>query len=129
MEIVHFTTNTGIKLTVNESRCNGDTTNVRSKLWRKTTQNGSDEIPNWILRDYATTLAPPVCAIFNSSVREGIVPQLVPLEMRRHMTSIQSATAEAHSQRPAANITHAGIVKVLGAFHLRLDNGHRRRPR
>ncbi|KAK2190397.1 hypothetical protein NP493_82g04019 [Ridgeia piscesae] len=49
------------------------------------------------------------------------------MEMRRHKTSIQSATAEAHSQRPAANITHY-IVTVLGAFHLRLDNVHRRRP-
>ena len=39
MEIVHCTTNIGIKLTVNESRCNGDTTNVRSKLWRKITRN------------------------------------------------------------------------------------------
>ncbi|KAK2176530.1 hypothetical protein NP493_657g00006 [Ridgeia piscesae] len=37
---------------------------------------GPDKISNRILRDYATTLAPPVCAIFNSSLREGIVPQL-----------------------------------------------------
>ena len=37
---------------------------------------GPDETPNSILRDYATTLAPPLCAIFNSSLREGIVPQL-----------------------------------------------------
>ena len=89
---------------------------------------GPDEIPNWILRDYATSLAPPVCAIFNSSLREEIVPPQL-WKFWRHKTSIQSATAKAHSQRPAANITHAGIVKVLGAFHLRLDNGHRRRPR
>ena len=37
---------------------------------------GPDEIPNWILHDYATILAPPVCAIFNSSLREGTVPVL-----------------------------------------------------
>ena len=37
---------------------------------------GLDEIPNWILHDYATILAPPVCAIFNSSIREGTVPAL-----------------------------------------------------
>ena len=37
---------------------------------------GPDEIPNWILHDYATILAPPVCAIFNSSLREGTVPAL-----------------------------------------------------
>ncbi|KAK2158205.1 hypothetical protein NP493_1814g00003 [Ridgeia piscesae] len=34
---------------------------------------GPDEIPNWILRDYATIFAPPVCVIFNSSLREGTV--------------------------------------------------------
>ena len=37
---------------------------------------GPDEIPNWILHDYAAILAPPVCAIFNSSLREGTVPVL-----------------------------------------------------
>ena len=38
---------------------------------------GPDEIPNWILHDYAAILAPPVCAIFNnSSLREGTVPAL-----------------------------------------------------
>ena len=37
---------------------------------------GPDEIPNWILHDYATILAPPVCAIYNSSLREGTVPML-----------------------------------------------------
>ena len=50
------------------------------------------------------------------------------MEMRRHKTSTQNTTTEAHSQRPAANIIHAVIVQVLGATHLRLDNGHRRRP-
>ena len=37
---------------------------------------GPDEIPNWMLHDYAAILAPPVCAIFNSSLREGTVPAL-----------------------------------------------------
>ena len=37
---------------------------------------GPDEIPNWILHDYATILAPPACAIFNSSLREGTMPAL-----------------------------------------------------
>ena len=38
---------------------------VSDSLSRIKTNNaaGPDEIPNWILRDYATTLAPPVCAI------------------------------------------------------------------
>ncbi|KAI0218023.1 hypothetical protein LSAT2_030238 [Lamellibrachia satsuma] len=37
---------------------------------------GPDEIPNWILHDYAAILAPPVCTIFNSSLREGTAPAL-----------------------------------------------------
>ena len=35
-----------------------------------------DNIPNWILRDCASLLAGPVCAIFNSSLRDGYVPPL-----------------------------------------------------
>ena len=37
---------------------------------------GPDEIPNWILHDYGTILAPPICAIFNSGLRERTVPML-----------------------------------------------------
>jgi hypothetical protein len=35
---------------------------------------GPDNIPNWILKDGACLLASPVCAVFNSSLREGYVP-------------------------------------------------------
>ena len=37
---------------------------------------GPDDIPNWILRDHAINLAPPICAIFNDSIREGYIPAL-----------------------------------------------------
>jgi hypothetical protein len=37
---------------------------------------GPDALPNWIIRDFFHILAPPVCAIFNSSIREGVVPLL-----------------------------------------------------
>ena len=50
---------------------------------------GPDEIPNWILCDYATSLAPPVCAIFNSSLREGIVPQLWKCADIRPLSKVQ----------------------------------------
>jgi len=32
-----------------------------------------DGLPNWILRDFCAQLAGPVCAMFNASVRQGIV--------------------------------------------------------
>ena len=35
---------------------------------------GPDGLPNWLLRDFSSYLAGPVCAIYNASVREGFVP-------------------------------------------------------
>jgi len=35
---------------------------------------GPDEIPNWFLREFSVWLAEPICAVFNASVREGVVP-------------------------------------------------------
>ena len=37
---------------------------------------GPDEIPNWFWRDYSVWLAEPLCAIFNCSIRHGIVPSI-----------------------------------------------------
>jgi hypothetical protein len=43
----------------------------------KTTKaSGPDQIPNWILKDLAALIAKPVCAIWNSSLREGFTPEL-----------------------------------------------------
>jgi len=57
---------------------------------------GPDGLPNWILRDFCTELAGPVCAIFNASVRQGIVPSrwkeanVVPAPKSHPPRSIQS---------------------------------------
>jgi len=37
---------------------------------------GPDSIPNWLLRSCAASLAPPVCAIWNSSIRESYTPTI-----------------------------------------------------
>ena len=52
--------------------------NVESQLARlKTTKaQGPDGIPTWILKDFAPILAAPVAAIYNSSIREGYLPQI-----------------------------------------------------
>ena len=49
---------------------------VERKLSKLNTNKscGPDNIPNWILRDSSVWLAEPVCAIFNASVRDGVVP-------------------------------------------------------
>ena len=36
---------------------------------------GPDDIPSWIIRDHALTLAHPISTIFNASIREGYLPQ------------------------------------------------------
>ena len=35
-----------------------------------------DDIPSWILRDHALTLAQPHCTISNESIREGYLPAI-----------------------------------------------------
>ena len=35
---------------------------------------GPDNIPAWVLKDHANILAAPLTAIFNSSLREGVLP-------------------------------------------------------
>ena len=35
---------------------------------------GPDDIPNWIWHEFAPWLAEPICAIFNASIRQGVVP-------------------------------------------------------
>ena len=37
---------------------------------------GPDSVPNWVIRDCAGILAKPVCAIFNSSLRDGWIPDI-----------------------------------------------------
>ena len=32
---------------------------------------GPDSIPTWVLQDFVPLLAPPLCAIYNSSIRES----------------------------------------------------------
>ena len=36
---------------------------------------GPDQLPNWLLKECAVTLSPPVCSIWNASIREGQVPK------------------------------------------------------
>jgi hypothetical protein len=51
---------------------------VEKQLARLNTRKaaGPDGLPSWILHDFSHLLAKPVCAIFNSSIREGYVPEI-----------------------------------------------------
>ena len=37
---------------------------------------GPDNLPNWVLRDFAFALCEPLCYIFNFSLHEGVVPAI-----------------------------------------------------
>ena len=37
---------------------------------------GADDIPNWLLKDFAPVISRPIASIFNASIREGKVPLL-----------------------------------------------------
>ena len=55
---------------------------------------GPDNIPAWLLKNHAEVLAPPLTAIFNNSLREGVVPiewktaNVIPLPKRNPPVSI-----------------------------------------
>ena len=52
-------------------------TDTVSKLLSKLNVNkGPNDIPSWMLRDHALTLAHPICTIFNVSIREGYLPTI-----------------------------------------------------
>ena len=75
---------------------------------------GPDNIPNWVLKDFADLLAGPLCCIQNSSLRESYVPDMwrtanltplpkeVPMQnIRKHvrpisLTPVTSKLMEAH---------------------------------
>jgi len=56
---------------------------------------GPDNLPNWFLRDFAFALCSPLCHIFNSSIREGVVPtvwkraNVVPIPKTRPPRSVE----------------------------------------
>ena len=58
--------------------------------------NGPDDIPNWVLKNFASVIYSPICSLFNSSINEGYVPPLwkyanvIPINKVPQPTSINS---------------------------------------
>ena len=56
---------------------------------------GPDNMPAWVLRDNASTLAAPLTALFNTSLRDGVIPALwktahvIPLPKKQPPRSIE----------------------------------------
>ena len=54
--------------------------------------SGPDEVPNWLLKDYADFLANPVCDILNSSFDEQALPASC-MEIRKCHTTAKNETS------------------------------------
>ena len=56
---------------------------------------GPDNVPAWVLMDNASTLAAPLTALFDTSLRDGVIPALwktahaIPLPMKQTPRSIE----------------------------------------
>lgn len=76
--------------------------------------SGPDDLPNWIWRDFSPWLAEPICAIFNASIRNGVVPvqwksaNVVPVPKVKPPKSIES------DLRPIS--LTATLSKILESF-------------
>ncbi len=53
-------------------------TQVEKQLLKVNPRKASepDKIPGWILKDFASVLGASICAIYNSSIRSGVLPQM-----------------------------------------------------
>ena len=73
-----------------------DTTKNAPKKIKVNKATGSDGVPAWILRDFSSILAAPLTAIFNSCMRDGVVPagwktaDVIPLPKKRPSRAIET---------------------------------------
>ena len=75
---------------------------------------GPDQIPNWILKDYASTLAVPICSIFNASVAQATLPSIW---KAADVIAIPKTTPPASVENDLRPISlTAVLVKVLEGF-------------
>ncbi len=72
---------------------------------------GPDKIPACVLKDFAHILAGPLTAVFNSSIRQGIVSGL---EIILCGTSPNTAAFKAHCQGPAPYLSDANCWQYDG---------------
>ena len=81
------------------------------------TVTGPDNIPAWVLRNYANVLAPPLTAIFNNSLREGVLPMewkmanVIPLPKTSPPVSIEKDIRPISLTPIAAKVFESIIMK------------------
>ncbi|KAK2189426.1 hypothetical protein NP493_107g07014 [Ridgeia piscesae] len=78
---------------------------------------GPNNIPAWVLRNYANVLAPPLTAIFNNSLREGVLPvewkmaNVIPLPKTSPPVSIEKDIRPISLTPIAAKVFESIIMK------------------
>ena len=78
---------------------------------------GPDNIPAWVLKDHAYTLASPLTAIFNSSLREGVLPQewklanVIPLPKANPSMSVEKDIRPISLTPIAAKVFESLVIK------------------
>ena len=80
---------------------------------------GPDNIPAWLLKSHAEVLAPPLTAIFNNSLREGVVPiewktaNVIPLPKRNPPVSIEKDIRPISLTPIAAKVFESIVMKWI----------------
>ena len=80
---------------------------------------GPDNIPAWLLKNHAEVLAPPLTAIFNNSLREGVVPiewetaNVIPLPKRNPPVSIEKDIRPISLTPIAAKVFESIVMKWI----------------
>jgi hypothetical protein len=75
---------------------------------------GPDNLPNWILKEFAHVLCDPICCIFNTSIQQGIVPTLWKSANVTPVPKIKPAQSIQDDLRPIS-LTPT-ISKILESF-------------
>ena len=72
---------------------------------------GPDNVPAWVLRDNASTLAAPLTALFNTSLRDGVIPALW---KTAHVIPLpKTTTSTVDRKRYSSNFTYPNCFKYF----------------
>ncbi len=80
---------------------------------------GPDNIPAWLLKDFAPIMALPLTAIYNSSLREGVLPSLwktsyvTPLPKQRPPRSVETDLRPISLTPIAAKVFESLVMKRI----------------
>ena len=96
----------------------GDTLSALRKV-KTSKSTGPDNIPAWVLKEHANSLAAPLTSIFNCSLREGVLPtmwktaNIIPLPKTKPLTSVKTDIRPISLTPIAAKVFESIIMKYV----------------